>query len=115
MNLKAQTLPQDDVLICKLSGRIISEADVNTLEQEIFPLLGQNYQRILVDLNDLTHINSTGISFFMKTLTKARVLGGDLIFFGVNGNVAKVFDIAKLNEVFTIYSDAEEGIRHFKA
>ena len=55
-----------------------------------------------------------GISFFMRTLTKARIMNGELVLAGINGNVKKIFDIAKLNEVYTIYPTTELAIKHFK-
>ena len=50
----------------------------------------------------------------MRTLTKARINNGDLIFSNVNGTVSDLFKIAKLNEIYTIYSSQEEAVNHFK-
>lgn len=115
MSLSFEVISQDETIIFKMFGKIITDNEVQQLEEELFPLLSQNLKRILFNLSGLTHINSTGISFFMKTLTKARILGGELILVGLSGNVEKVFEIAKLNEVFTIYVNSEEGLAHFKA
>lgn len=114
MSLKIVIEPQDSVLIFKLSGKIITENEVYDLESELFPMLGQNYHSLILDLQELTHINSTGIGFMMKSLTKTRVLGGDLILSGLSGNVEKVFEIAKLNEVFTHYNELGDALKHFK-
>ena len=54
-----------------------------------------------------------GISFFMRTLTKSRIMGGELILCNVRGNVDKIFKIAKLNEIYTIYNSQKEAIKHF--
>lgn len=113
MNLSYQIAIDDPVIIYELSGKITSEMDFEELEQEVFSFLNQNYFRIVFDLNRLTHTNSSGISFFMKTLTKSRIMGGELVLINVNGNVEKIFKIAKLDEVYTIYNNKNEAINHF--
>jgi anti-anti-sigma regulatory factor len=39
---------------------------------------------------------------------------GELVLASINGNVEKIFNIAKLNEVYTIYPNTELAIKHFK-
>lgn len=106
---------EDPVVVYRLKGKITTETDYEEIEKEVFNLLNQNYFRIIFDLAELTHTNSSGIAFFMKTLTKSRIMGGDLILIGVQGNVQKVFEIAKLDEVYTIYENQDEALKHYKA
>ena len=114
MNL-TYTTEIDDFTICfRLSGKIISELDYVELEKEVFVHLNKNYIRVIFNLDNLTHTNSSGISFFMRTLTKSRIMGGELILVGLNGNVEKIFSIAKLDEVYTIFQNENEAINHFK-
>ena len=114
MNLNFEIEPVGQVLVFNLKGKIIADNDTAELEQEFGKLLSQNLNKVLIDLEGLTHINSSGISTLIKMITKSRILGGDLMITGLNGNVAKVFDIAKLDEVFTIFSDRDEALEHFK-
>ena len=113
MNLTYQIAIEDPVIIYSLNGKITSELDYEELEQEVFSFLNQNYYRIIFDVEKLTHTNSSGISFFMKTLTKARIMGGELVLINVNGNVEKIFKISKLDEVYTICDSIEEAIKQF--
>ena len=56
---------------------------------------------------------STGIGFLVRTLTRSRVNNGELVLCGVKGNVEKLFEIAKINEIFTIYTNVSEAKQHF--
>ncbi len=103
----------DPVIVYSLNGRITNDEDYLDFEREIFTYLNQNYYRIVFDLTDLTHTNSSGIGFFMRTLTKARIMGGDLVLANLRGNVQKIFEIAKLTEVYTICDDKAAGIQFF--
>lgn len=113
MNLSYDISIQDPVVVYALNGKITTDPHYQGLEQEVFRMLNQNYYRVVFDLAGLTHINSSGIAFFMRTLTKSRIMNGDLVLANVTGNVEKVFHIAKLNEIYTIYPSVEEAVAHF--
>lgn len=114
MNLSYEIEIDDPVITFTLSGKITTETDFDELETEVFNHLNQNYYRVIFDIENLTHTNSSGIGFFMRTLTKTRIMGGELILTNINGNVKKIFEIAKLDEIYTIYDNKEEAINHFK-
>lgn len=113
MSLDHNISIQDPVIIYKLIGKITTEEDYKPIERAVFDHLNQNYYRIIFNLQALTHTNSSGIGFFMRTLTKARIMGGELVLININGNVKKIFDIAKLNQVYTICENEAEGINYF--
>ena len=114
MNLQFDVHIDDPVIVYSLNGKITSEDDLEAAEAEVFQNLNKNYYRIVFDLRNLTHTNSVGISFFMRTLTKARIMNGELVLAAIDGNVKKIFEIAKLDEVYTIYPTTELAIKHFK-
>ncbi|HIP31770.1 MAG TPA: anti-sigma factor antagonist [Crocinitomicaceae bacterium] len=114
MNLTYQINIEDPVIIYELTGKITTDDDYLELEKIVFDYLNQNYYRIVFDLTQLTHTNSSGIGFFMRTLTKSRIMGGELVLTGVTGNVEKIFAISKLNEIYTICENQKEAINQFK-
>ncbi len=114
MNLSYKVHIEDPVVIYSLKGKITTDLDYELLEKEVFSNLNKNYYRVIFDLKELTHTNSSGIALFMKTLTKCRILGGDLILLNITGNVKKVFEISKLDEVYTIFEDQKEALNYFK-
>ena len=97
-----------------MEGKIITDLDYEMLEHEVFDHMNKNYFRVVFDLTNLTHTNSSGIAFFMRTLTKARIMGGELILINLNGNVEKIFKVAKLTEVYTLCENIEQATQHFK-
>jgi anti-sigma B factor antagonist len=114
LNLQFDTRIDDPIIIYTLKGKITSDVDYEGIEREVFDNLNKNYYRIIFDLTDLTHTNSSGIGFFMRTLTKARIMNGELVLINLEGNVRKIFEIAKLDEVYTIYTNEEEALNHCK-
>ncbi len=105
---------QSSVSVFSLNGKIMTDEDLIEISKEIISLIEKGMSNLVFDLKDLNYINSTGINLFMRTLTKARVNNGDLIFSNVFGKVSDLFKIAKLNEIYTIYGSQEEAVNHFK-
>jgi anti-anti-sigma factor len=103
----------DPVIVYSLKGKIMTDDDYIDFERDVFNYLNQNYYRIVFNLTDLTHTNSSGIGFFMRTLTKSRIMGGDMVLSNISGNVEKIFEIAKLTEVYTICENEAAGIEFF--
>jgi anti-sigma B factor antagonist len=107
------TTPQSCTVI-HLQGKIMTEPDTTSLSEKINDLIDRNNCQLIFNATELAYINSAGINLFMKTLTKTRVNNGDLLFYGVRGSVANLFNISKLNKIYSIYSTEEEAIKHFK-
>ena len=105
---------QSDIILVALSGKLLADDKVSEVTEEVLNEISIKNKNIVFDLSLLNYINSSGINMFMKVLTKARVNSGELVFFGVQGNVEKLFTIAKLNEIYTIYNSEKEALNHFK-
>jgi len=95
------------------SGRIITETDFEALAKALSSSENELQNNWIFDLSELTHINSSGINFIIRSLTKNRIKNGEVIVCGVTGNVKSLFEIAKLDGIFTIYKSYEEALNHF--
>ena len=100
--------------VISLRGKIITDNDIDDLLISANESIINSNSKLIFNLFELNHINSSGINLFMKILTKTRINNGDLIFCGVNGNVGNLFKIAKLNGIYTIFDSLEEALNHFK-
>lgn len=114
MSFKFEILQEENAYILCLIGKITNEEDVSEVNEKIKNHLETITPNLIIDVTQLMYINSTGINLIMKALTKTRILNGDMVLFGVSGNVESLFKIAKLNEIYTIYPSKEEAVNHFK-
>lgn len=106
---------QPDSVVFSISGRISQE---DTLE-EIMAALNKELERkihfILLDISKLEYITSSGLNFFIRTLTRTRNIGAELLICGLHGTVEKLFVISKLNEIFTLCPTLEAGLQKINA
>ena len=69
-----------------------------------------NGRTVLIDLNDVTRIDSWGIALFIEALQRITARGGNLVLIGIHDDVRRVFKTAKLDQVFHICSSREEAL-----
>jgi anti-sigma B factor antagonist len=110
MSIQFTISQQQNVSIISLEGRILSEADLDSIKQTAENTSAQNF---VFDLSKLTHTNSSGIAFIIRIMTRARINGGDVVLSNPNPGIQKLIDISKLYEVFSIYPSKEDAINHF--
>ncbi|MBC8046718.1 MAG: STAS domain-containing protein [Fimbriimonadaceae bacterium] len=111
MNFNIEKKNNNSVLI-KLDGRLIGDFQTIELNDRLDETLEENYNNIIFDLSELEYINSTGLSFFLKTLTKVRRQDGEVILCSLNALLNNLLVTTKLSSFFTICKDADEALNY---
>lgn len=97
-------------LIFSIGGKIVRSEDTETLLARLDQELKLQKKQFLFEVSNLEYITSTGLNFFIRSLTRIRNSGGELVLCNLNGVVEKLFKISKLNEIFIICPTVEEGL-----
>lgn len=114
MSLEFNISSSNGISIVSFKGKILSDSDIERLYKEIHTDSSPEKMNLIFDFTELTHINSTGINFIIRSLTRSRVNNRDLVLTSITGNVKTLFEIAKINGIFSIYSTVSDAINHFK-
>ena len=96
--------------IVQLKGKILFEAELETLYHEFHELNAIEGMNWIMDLTEMTHTNSTGIGFLVRSLTRSRINNGELVLCGVKGNVEKLFEIGITLDVAVGSRDYQKNI-----
>ena len=67
-------------------------------------------QAVLVDLSAVTYIDSSGIASLVEALQWARRRGSDLSLVAVSPQALRVFELARLDKVFSIHPDIDAAL-----
>lgn len=92
-----------------LSGRIYADV-APELKQELLGLVDKGLKKLVVDACALEQIDSSGLNVFVHVLKKIRPEGGRIVFFGLNENLERVFEITKLDTVMEVKQDRVEAL-----
>ena len=90
------------------------EVDVSTspeLRNRLAGISEAGQKVVVVDLTDVSFVDSTALGVLVSGLKRFRSDGGDLRLVVTQPHIAKVFEITGLTEVFAIYRTSEEAVR----
>lgn len=65
---------------------------------------------VVVDLHEVTRIDSWGLALFMEAMKRIAARGADLVLVRVHEAVRRILELAKLDQVFRIFSSREEAV-----
>ena len=111
--MKASNRRVDGITILDLSGRITLGEGSVVLRDQIRDLLGKGEKKILLNLGDVTYIDSSGIGELVSAFTTVRNQGGELKLLNLTKKVHDLLQITKLYTVFDVKDDETSAIKAF--
>ena len=113
MSMKANSRQVDSVTVIDVSGRITLGEGCATLRQLIRDHLSKGNKNILVNLGDVSYIDSSGIGELVSAYTAVSNQGGQLKLLNLPKKVHDLLQITKLYTVFDVRDDEAEAIGSF--
>ena len=114
MSMKASQREVDGVTVIDLSGRITLGEGSVLLRDNIRDLIAKGTKKILLNLGDVTYIDSSGIGELVSAFTTVRNQGGELKLLNLTKKVHDLLQITKLYTVFDVKDDEAAAIGSFK-
>ena len=102
----------DEVTILELSGEI----DINTspeVRKAFEQLIKEQRKKVLLNFTEVTYIDSSGLATLVEMLQRLKRFGGTLRLCGLSEKVRGLFEITKLDRLFSIFSSEEESLKDF--
>jgi anti-sigma B factor antagonist len=112
--MKATTRQVDSITVIDVSGRITLGEGCTQLRQLIRDLLGKGTKSILVNLADVSYIDSSGIGELVSAFTAVSNQGGQLKLLNLTKKVHDLLQITKLYTVFDVHDDEAKAIASFE-
>ncbi len=81
------------------------EIDLNVSPQilaRLNPFIAQRVPQLHVNLKDVSYIDSSGLATFIDAMQRVQAYGGEFALVALRENVRKIFEIARLDQVFKI-------------
>ncbi len=115
MGLQISIRESGDVTILDLRGRsTIDGGESQLLSSQLQKLLATGVRKLLLNLGDLTQVDSSGVSIIVKTYVSVRGQGGDLRLLRPGGRVLEVFRTLHLLEIVPTFEDETQALASFQ-
>jgi anti-sigma B factor antagonist len=111
--MKTSTRQVDGITIVDLSGRITLGEGSVVLRDTIRDLLSKGSKRLLLNLAEVTYIDSSGIGELVSAFTTVRNQGGELKLLNLTKKVHDLLQITKLYTVFDVKDDEAAAVASF--
>jgi len=90
------------VWLVGISGRL-DQTQTPDLEEQLDALFEAGHHRIIVDMSEVTYINSGGLRCLVTAWRKAKTEGGNVLLTGLKERVNEVFSMVGFDRVFDVY------------
>lgn len=108
MDLDVDTARRGEASVLNLRGEI----DVYTaprLRQALIDLVDSGAKKIVVDMENVDFLDSTGLGVLVGSLKRVKGEDGTMAIVATQDKILKIFDITGLNKVFPMYESVEEA------
>jgi anti-sigma B factor antagonist len=105
----------DGITILDMAGRLVLDEGDATFREHITRLLDRGRMQIVLNLKDVSYIDSAGVGVMVAKYLTVRRAGGDMKLLHLTPRSNRVMTITKLLTVFEAFDDEQEAVRSFKA
>jgi anti-sigma B factor antagonist len=113
VSLKITNREVDQVVILDMTGRIVLGDELETLRGAVQTLLTQGKKKIILNLAEVSYIDSSGVGELVRSFTSVRNQGGELKLLNLTQKVHDVLHVTKLYTVFDIRDDEFKAVKSF--
>ena len=106
---------ENKIGIYKLQGNLIGETDGLSITESLNEKLEEGYKQYVIDLEQLQHINSSGLGVLITLLTKARKIGGEVVLANPSAYIQNLLLITKLNTIFQVHETTPLAVESYKS
>jgi|SRR5580693_2090459 anti-sigma B factor antagonist len=113
MALKVTNNDIDGVIVVHLSGTLFFNEESISLRVHVKDLLEKS-RRIVLDLENVTRIDSSGLGILVALCVSARKVGGDIKLANLGQHINEALRITRLVTVFDIFGKTEDAVEAFQ-
>ncbi len=113
MSVKLTSRQVGDVTVIDAAGRLTLGEGASAFRDYIRDLNSKGNKKLLLNLSDVSYIDSSGIGEMVSGFTTITNSGGQLKLVGLSKRVKDLLQITKLYTVFEAFDDEAQAVRSF--
>jgi anti-sigma B factor antagonist len=111
MEIKKRIVGNIHILDC--SGKITLGEGTMTVRNAVRSIIAENGKKIILNLGDVSYVDSSGIGELVSTYTTVTNAGGQLKLMNLTKKIHELLAITKLLTVFQVFEDEKAAIASF--
>ena len=113
MALKLTNREIDGVMVLELDCRIVLGEETNKLRESVKNPISQDKNKIVLDVKNVTMIDSSGLGALVAAYSSAKSAGASLRLCNLGAHFNQLLQITKLLTVFEVSKTQEDAVRSF--
>jgi anti-sigma B factor antagonist len=113
MSVKLSARQIDGVSVVDVAGRLTLGEGASALRNTLNTMVAEGQDRILLNLEELSYVDSSGIGTLVSSFATISNRGGQLKLLNLTKRVKDLLVITKLYTVFEVYDDQATALRSF--
>ena len=113
MSLGIKVVQAGDVTILNASGRITHGEEMNALRDALRNTADEGQKKILLDLGEVSYIDSSGLGVLVSSYAHIQNAGGQLKLLHLTKRVQDLLVITKLHTIFDVYENEKSALGSF--
>jgi anti-sigma B factor antagonist len=113
MSVKVTMQEVDGVSVVGLNGRIVLGAESEALREAVKSLVASGKTKIVLDMSNVTYIDSAGLGLLVAAYVSAKTLGASVRLCALGKKFHEVLQITRLLTVFDVYDTPTAAIASF--
>jgi len=115
MSVKLTTHQKDEVIVVVASGKLTMGEGASTLRAKIRELVASGSRRIVLNLADVSYMDSSGLGELIAAHTTVTTAGGEIKLLNLAKRVHDLLKLTKLYTVFEAFEDEAAAVHSFSA
>jgi anti-sigma B factor antagonist len=113
MSCKASVRHVGDVAVVDISGRLTLGDGSGMIRNTIKDLVTAGERRILLNLKDVSYMDSAGLGEMVGAYATVSNMGGYIKLLNTQGKIKDLLQVTKLYTVFATFDDEAQAVRSF--
>ena len=104
----------DGILIARVEERRLDASKAPAFKDEVNQVLGEGVTRLVLDLEEVEFIDSSGLGVVVSVLKRLGP-SGNLAIANANSSVRRLFSLTRMDRVFTLYDSPQAAVTNLQA
>ena len=113
MSLEIQQREREGIVIVDLKGRITVGPEASALRDCLAKLLQDGKLNVILNLQHVAYIDSTGLGALVMCATSFRRQGGNVKLLNLNKRNIELLVVTKIATVFDLFADEQDAVNSF--